>query len=642
MLLALPQGSRSLAHADGTKSETTKAAWTLMVYQDADNSLETPQLANLKEMLKVGSSESVQVVVLCDRSPKSEPKDQYTDEAVGGLPDWAGAKLLHVEKGRLKQIADWGNTNMGDPTTLRRFVDAAAKIYPAAHYGLIIADHGSGWDELCVDETSGDKALSLRDLRSALEPFAKEHGKLDLVGLDACLMASYEAAQALEPVAHMMVGSEELAPARGWNYDALLKALRDKPEMTAYAVGRTVVDAYTIYFRETRDQMEQYSALGVTLSLLDLDQLGTLTTALNTLGDRCTASLRNGHAGWVKVAKARAGAEEYGAMGVRGEGSEEEMHDLIHLTEVLEASGDPAIAEAAKQTGDAAKQVIRYLMRGPCRPHAGGLSIYFPTGGVSLNDPTGSAYFTRTFARDARWVNFLSLYSVAVNSLTDQPHLKPIKATGNKATLEKPVEILSRVTDDDIDKAYFLMLAHDGPDLLIVGRLPTFAAPDGTLGQRFRGLWFMMYDKKRAITCPITSFESLDDKGTNYLAYVPAQLRHADSPRWIDVEFTFQIKVEQPAPHGQLLYAFAGTAQGPLQIALRKGDSIRPVYSRIKADGHVTDWTTDRETSFIHLDDPDDFTLAWGQVGKGAYQLGFEVVNMAGLPAMELEDFTLE
>jgi hypothetical protein len=623
------------------KQAAARAAWTLMFYEDADNSLETPQLANIKEMLQLGSSDSVQMVMLCDRSPKSEPKDQYTDEAIGGLPNWSGAKLLHVEKGKLKPLADWGDTNMADPTTLRRFLDASAKAYPADHYGLIIADHGTGWEALCVDESSGDKVMSLRDLRAGLEPFAAAHGKLEIVGLDACLMASFETAQALAPVAHMMVASEELAPARGWNYDAVSKAVVEKPTMTGYDLGRAIVDAYTIHFREAKDPLEKSAALGTTLSLLDLDQFPLLVSAMSAMGDRCIASLQNGRSGWIKVARSRAASEEYGATGVRGEGGEEEMHDLMGIAQSLEASGDPAIAEAAKQVDDAIRKVVRYFMRGPCRSHAGGISAYFPIDGISLQDATGSAYLSRTFARDCRWINFLSLYSVAVRDFAERPKLKPLKATGKTAARDKPVEIFSKATDEDIDKVYFLMLAHDGPDMLVIGRLPTFPTPDGTLAQRFRGEWFMLTDKKRAVTCPITAFEALDSKGASYLAYVPAQIRRAGSAKWIDVEFTFLIDILGGAPHGQLLYAFAGTSQGPLQIPLHPGDSIRPVYTRIKADGDVTDWTAG-ENGAIHLDDPGDFSVGWGLVGKGAYLLGFEVVNLAGMPSMELDDFLLE
>ncbi len=612
-----------------------------MVYEDADNSLETPQLANVAEMLQVGSSAQVQIVMLCDRSARSEPKDRYTDEAIGGVPNWSGAKLLHVEKGKLKALADWGDTNMADPATMRRFLDAAARAYPADHYGLIIADHGSGWESLCVDEGSGDKVMSLRELRGGIEPFAASHGKLDLVGLDACLMASFETAQALAPVAHTMVASEELAPGRGWNYDALSQALVGKPTMSGGDLGRAIVDAYTIHFRESKDPMAQSEALGTTLSVLDLDTFPTLVTALSGLADRCSVSLHHGPAGWIKVARTRASSEEYGATVVRGEGGEEEMHDLMDVVQLLEASGDAAIVEAAKQVDETIRKVVRYGMRGPCRPRAGGISVYFPTAGISLQDATGTAYLTRTFARDCRWINFLSLYSVAVKDFADVPHLLPIKAAARTASIDKPVEILSKATDADIDRVYFIMLAHDGPDMLIIGRLPSFAGPDGTVGQLFRGLWFMLTDGKQALTCPVSAFESLDAKGTRYLAYVRAQVRRANSDKWMDVRFTFLDTIVDGKPHGQLLYAFAATPQGPLQVPLLPGDSIRPVYTRIKATGEVVAWTGP-DSAAIHLDRTQDFGMGWGLVGKGAYKLGFEVVNLAGLPATELEDFILE
>src|SRR4051794_34156084 len=48
------------------KSAPAQSAWTLMIYEDADNSLETPQLANVQEMLQVGSTDKVQIVMLCD------------------------------------------------------------------------------------------------------------------------------------------------------------------------------------------------------------------------------------------------------------------------------------------------------------------------------------------------------------------------------------------------------------------------------------------------------------------------------------------------------------------------------------------------------------------------------------------------
>ncbi len=639
ILLLITAAVVPAAGRGASRQTTIISDWTLMVYMDADNSLETPEMANVVEMLHVGSSENVQIVMLCDRSAKSEPKDRYTDVAIGGLPNWSGAKLLHVEKGKLKSLADWGATDMSDPSTLRKFLAASAQAFPAHHYGLIIADHGSGWAALCVDESSGDKTMSLRDLRAGLEPFVTTHGKLDLIGLDACLMASFETAQALAPVTHIMVASEELAPGRGWNYDELSKALVQKPTMNGYDLGRAIIDAYTIHFRESKDPMARSEAVGTTLSMLNLDQFAPLQAAVSTLGDRCAASLHKGRAGWIKVARPRAVSEEFGEVGVRGEGGEEEMHDLMHLAQTLEKSDDPALREAALQVDDAIRHAVTYFMLGGSTPHAGGISIFFPIEGIRLDEEKGRDYLSRTFSKDCRWINFLSLYSVAVNDYADKPKLFPLKATGRTASLEKPIEIFSKCTDGDIDKVHFLMLAHDGPDLLILGRFPTFILPDGTLAHRFKGTWFMLTNQKEGVTCPITSFEALDPKGESYLAYVPGQIKRAGSDQWTAVQFTFLVTAAGAAPSGQLLYAFAQTKQGPLQMPILAGDSIRPTYTRLKADGDVADWTG---KASLHLDAPTDLRMGWGLIGKGAYKLGFEVINLAGLPSMQLEDFILE
>jgi hypothetical protein len=614
--------------------QVKKAAWTVMIYQAIDNGLEAPGIKNLKEMVQVGGGDNVQVIVLCDRSPESEPKDQYTDEGISTLKDWSGGRLLQLQKGRLIQVDHWGNTNTGDPETLRRFVTTTAQFYPAEHYALIISDHGSGWSGFCVDESNGDRALALRDLRAGLEPFVKEHGKLDFVGLDACLMGSFETAQALAPVAHVMVGSEEVAPARGWNWDVMLKTLNEKPTATAYDLGRATIDAYTIHFNETQDPLAQFSSMGCTLSMIDLDKFDALQTAVAVLGDKCTDAMRNEkRKGWVKVARARARAEEYGPV-------DEEMHDLIHLTEILQASGDPAIAQAAKEVEVAAKRAITYLMRGPLRPHAGGLSIYFPIDGIDLKDEIGAEYMGRTFSQESRWVNFLSLYSVALDSFADVPHLLPVQKSGDVATLEKPVEIVAKTTADDIDKAYFIVIARNGPDLLLVGRMPQRVQPDGVMGARFRGMWFMLHDKEKALTCPITSFEAVDDQQTSLLAHVPAQLRHAGS-EWQDVLLTFHVKMEA-RPSGQLIYIFADTDQGPLHVPLLRGDQIRPVYTKVTPNGEVGTWVPSKPGSYVEVEDPRDFSLGWGQIGKGAYEVGFQIINLAGLMDLDFTDVVLQ
>lgn len=42
--------------------------------------------------------------------------------------------------------------------------------------------------------------------------------RLSLLGFDACLMGSYDVLEALAPLTHFFLASEENEPGHGWNY----------------------------------------------------------------------------------------------------------------------------------------------------------------------------------------------------------------------------------------------------------------------------------------------------------------------------------------------------------------------------------------------------------------------------------------
>ena len=129
-LLALNCGAQVAA------AQAAPAAWTVMIYLDADNDLEAPQMQDLREMLKVGSTAQVNVVVLADRHPQGDGK--YTNSSVANVPDWTSAKILYVERGRLRELADKGEVNMGNPATLSDFMESAMRDYPAQHFALVL------------------------------------------------------------------------------------------------------------------------------------------------------------------------------------------------------------------------------------------------------------------------------------------------------------------------------------------------------------------------------------------------------------------------------------------------------------------------------------------------------------------------
>ena len=84
---------------------------------------------------------------------------------------------------------------------------------------LLLWDHGGGSvGGVCFDEVYYNDSLDLNELGEGLsmaeEPF-------ELIGFDACLMATLETAETASPYAKYMVASEEIVPGRGWSYDAL-------------------------------------------------------------------------------------------------------------------------------------------------------------------------------------------------------------------------------------------------------------------------------------------------------------------------------------------------------------------------------------------------------------------------------------
>ena len=74
----------------------------------------------------------------------------------------------------------------------------------------------------------------LTEMRTAMDasPFAGGDGgrKLDLIGFDACLMASLESMTVWSDYAEHYVGSEELEPGDGWDY-SFLKSLENSSEV---------------------------------------------------------------------------------------------------------------------------------------------------------------------------------------------------------------------------------------------------------------------------------------------------------------------------------------------------------------------------------------------------------------------------
>ncbi|MBU2227923.1 MAG: hypothetical protein KJ936_09740 [Proteobacteria bacterium] len=381
-----------------------QAKWTFMVYMAGDNNLDGAALRDIAEMARAGSTKDINILVQLDR-----------------IEDNLTRRFRITQGGGFKKdcIESFGDTNTGDPQILYDFVKWAVDNYPADRYALILWNHGSGWWEdakgrvaghaekkprrrlfrhafpqehrsICYDDTSGGDALDNRELRVVLAGICALLGrKIDLLGMDTCLMNMVEVAYQLRDSVNVIVGSEIEEPFDGWPYTEILTRLTAKPGQDAAALARWIVKSYLLSYKGKNET--------VTQSALDVSRIGEMTAKVNALSETLLAAIETDSKliedAWNK--SPRFYDDNYidlacFAKGLRKKAGAELQAKAVDLIAALKAGKGRAILCQGK---------IGREVRGTC-----GLSIYFP------GDRINPAYRNLDFSGDCKWIAFLERY----------------------------------------------------------------------------------------------------------------------------------------------------------------------------------------------------------------------------------------
>ena len=617
-------------------AQSAPAEWTMMFYMDADNDLELPQMIDLAEMMSVGSTAGVNIIVLSDRNASGDEVNNYTNRGVGNLPNWTTAKYLIVEKGHLREIADLGELNMGDPNNLANFVETTAKNFPAKKYGLVFGDHGSGWPGILHDEGNGTDGLTMAELAAGLARATKATGKLEMIGFDACLMGNFEVARTVAPYAKVLIGSQELEPGDGWDYGALFKRVTAEPTMDGFGFGRAAVDTFRAYYTQASEGNRD---AGITLSLTDLSKVEALNAAINELSTSSQAFIKaGGRPNILKIAGARSRTEDFGG----GEGGKHaaEFFDLVqYAANIKAASGDPAIARSADAVIAAAKAAVVYKANGTAHPNANGLSIYFPNKAKTIMD---SGYAKAPFTNGLKWGGLLMDYTGIIVADTAKPELKPVTTTNSQLAENAKVVITSSVKGDDIDEASFVLAEQGKDETIIIGEIPTEPDEKGVLREEWDGTWFSISDGKSELICPITDFYEIDDEKDVYYVEVPAQVQYKGRKEWIDITMYFVLDLNDEEVTGEFVYAFMEKNGQQREVDIKVGDLVRPVYLSVKADGEVEEVAHTDPADILKVTANDGITVGMTDVAAGQYLLGFLVTDYSGNESDELVEVTVK
>ena len=263
-----------------------KAKWTFMTYI-SDSDLEYFAIEDMIEMERVGSTDEVNIVVQIDRWDGYDKPD-WNDDSNG---DWETAKRYLITKENKGDhvigstaIEDIGEINTGDPDELVEFVQWTQENYPAEHYALNIWNHGSGatgvaYEQSCPDYcweygNEADK-LELSEIDDALNEITNNgENKLDIVGFDACLMATIEVVEAVAPYSDIMIGSEILEPGDGWDY-SFLQLIVDNPSTNPEQLGAKIVDTFVAQ-GQTSDQSYALTMLNMSIAEQSINSINAL------------------------------------------------------------------------------------------------------------------------------------------------------------------------------------------------------------------------------------------------------------------------------------------------------------------------------------------------------------------------------
>jgi len=613
-----------LVPASGCRA--AEAAWTMMMYLACDNDLEAPQLADLEEMLSVGSTAQVRIVALCDRSAEDDEDGGYSGRGVGGLDDWTGGKLLAVEKGKLVELDDWGDVDSGDPATLQKFIAAATARYPANKYALVLGDHGMAWPGICADEGT-DNMLSTQEVAAVLEATKDASGELALLGFDACLMGNLETAFAMAPYAATMVASEELEPGDGWAYDVAYAELVRNPAMDGPELGQIIADSFYASYAEQEDGAEAQ----VTLSVIDLDQIADLCEAVDALAQACGQALdQDGRQAWLRIARARARSEQYGLDDdARKEGGEDaeapNVRDLGDFVSRLKADL-PAVAEQADAVLAQLTAAVWHNVAGKARPRASGLSIYFPADPSPLAADGPDSYRATEFANGTVWPELLQTLGNLAATDDERPALSEAATSDADLGADEAMEVTAEVDADDLDEAWFVLAAVDGDEQIVLGQLPTWPDEDGQLREQWDAGWFTIASGDAYLVCPIIDFDVIDEDEDTWYIEVPVQRLRGGKVD--DLSLFFVLQDTEEGTIGEFVTAYKETKHGTREVTLGVGDVLQPIYLFVDADGNVEE---------IVSDDPADglvvgngLEVAYEAVDAGTYLVGFVTTDLAG------------
>jgi len=396
---------------DEAEPPVTKS-WTVLIYMCAVNNLYHAAWNDMNKLEKVGSSDSMNIVVQFDQDPEYDFYYPTYDFGPKGCGRYIITRNPQNEYGTITspQVEWLGDVNSGDPDTLVNFVKWGMKNYPANKYAIIIWDHGLGWRSkgarssvlrsICDDEAYND-SISEYELRQAFSQIREHYGKkVELIGMDACLMGMLEVANDIQDSGKWFCASStlmEMSPA-GWPYDYFLEDLRQEPDMSGQDLARAMVTRYRQYY-EAYGSLQEASFAG-----MSLDRTNNVISAVNEFAGEAVNKIDSEKD---NLLEAQSSSQSmYNSELGMGCPDYIDLNDFMY--QVTQNVTDTELINLAGDVMDAVENTVVYVYSGPSMAtNNGGLSIWLPD--ATFYSAYIYSYEALPFAEDTEWPQFLEV-----------------------------------------------------------------------------------------------------------------------------------------------------------------------------------------------------------------------------------------
>ena len=585
--------------------------------------------ADIEEMLEADLGDNVNVVL-----------------ETGGASEWSFSSEADpstrqrwvLEDGEASLVQDAGEDTMLDEDEVTDFCSWAAKEYPADRYILIFWDHGGGtiggfgYDENYPDAS----ALTLSQLRNAIKASGVA---FDMVGFDACLMATVECAWAMEPVADYLVASEQTEPGDGWSWTGFLNQLGSDPSTATTDLGKTIIDDFSAHYAETGEE-------DTTLSLIDLREISRVYERLSTFLDEAADSIEADNALFTTMSGARSRAKSYA----------EDSVDQVDLVDMVDRSD----FEGADDVSEAVASCVKY--RSDTSSGSNGIAMYFPyseasqysdvrqvledigyTGPVAFydyflsvmgNSPTSSShgivssYASTQVAQDSGTAASASSSSdsYANESLSSEGWFEDLSNEFSYQELPDELELASDGSnwvvdmDDSLwsDFADFQITVMQNYDdgYLMLGTDDAYqVTDDGNIAVDFDGEWLSIDGSFFSFYCDAP--EETEDGEIRYSGTIPAILNGGER---VDLVVTWPTASERG--DGETIGYVQGYRMSGQDYVLGRGlgqleagDTLTPVFDYFDSEGN---WVETLQGDAITVSDPSDVEVRYEDTGDAS------------------------